>query len=257
MAQDPMQDKTKLTDAEWEAIVKHLKAIPRVYIGSYIKCRHFLDAVLWILRVGGQWRSLPPERGKWSRVFKRFSRWCQHGIWEDLHARFAQDADLQDVSIDSSVIRAQACAAGAKGSNGKAEALGRSRGGFGSKIHTAVDALGLPVRFILTPSQSADVTQAIPLMEGRPAGACLADKAYDSDAFVEWLGDRSIKVVIPPKLNRTHPRHGDWWHYKERPVVECLFGKLKYDCRIATRYEKKAINFMGMLSLAAVLLWSG
>ena len=72
MAQDPMQDKTKLTDAEWEAIVKHLKAIPRVYIGSYIKCRHFLDAVLWILRVGGQWRSLPPERGKWSRVFKRF-----------------------------------------------------------------------------------------------------------------------------------------------------------------------------------------
>ena len=47
----------------------------------------------------------------------------------------------------------------------------------------------------------------------------------------------------------------DLWHYKERHVIECLFGKLKYFRRIAMRYEKKAINFMGMLTLAATLLW--
>ena len=92
-------------------------------------------------------------------------------------------ADMQNVCIDSTVVRAHACAAGATGSNAAAEALGRSRGGFGCKIHALTDALGLPVRFILTGGQAADITQATPLMQDISTGALLADKGYDANGL--------------------------------------------------------------------------
>lgn len=255
MKQAIENDKTRLTDDEWSRIFAELKLTPGIYAGSSIRCRHFVEAVLWVLRVGGQWRSLPPERGNWNSVFKRFARWAELGIWSRLQEGLSKAPDLQDVSIDSSVIRAHACAAGAAESSAEKEALGRSRGGFGCKIHAVVDALGLPIKFILTGGQAADITQAIPLMVGISAQACLADKGYDSDDFLAWLKAHGIAAIIPPKANRKEQRDCDWWHYKERHVVECMFGKLKYFRRIAMRYEKKAINFMGMLALSASLLW--
>ncbi len=135
------------------------------------------------------------------------------------------------------------------------EVLGRSRGGFGCKIQAAVDGLGLPIRFILAGAQAADISQAIPLMTGLTVHACLADKGYDANAFLAWLQAHGIKTVIPPKANRKEQRQCDWWHYKERHLVECMFGKLKYYRRLAMRYEKKALHFMGMLAFAGVLLW--
>lgn len=68
--------------------------------------------------------------------------------------------------------------------------MGRSRGGFSTKIHIAVDALGNPVEFVLTGGQEADVTQAEPLIEAHEADAYILDKAYDSDAVVREAGWR-------------------------------------------------------------------
>jgi len=255
MGREQEVGKTRLTDREWERIFAKLRKIEGIYTGAPSRCRRFVEAVLWVLRVGGQWRALPPERGNWNSAFKRFARWSMLGIWSRLHEWLAEEADLQEVSIDSTIARAHACAAGAAKSCAEDEALGRSRGGFGCKIHAVVDALGLPVKFILTGGQVADITQAIPLMAGSTAQACLADKGYDSDAFLTWLEGRGIKAIIPPKANRKEQRDCDWWLYKERHVVECMFGKLKYFRRIAMRYEKQAVNFMGMLAFAATLLW--
>lgn len=119
----------------------------------------------------------------------------------------------------------------------------------------AVDGLGYPIKFILTGGQASDIKQAIPLLEGIEAEACLADKAYDADVFITYLESRSIKLVIPPKANRKESRGCDFYQNKERHGVECMFGKLKYYRRVATRYEKSTINYMGILSLAAVLVW--
>ena len=113
-----------------------------------------------------------------------------------------------------------------------------------------------PCAWILTGGQAADITQAIPLMKNIGCtGALLADKGYDANALLDWLGQREITAVIPPKANRKEQRSCDWHLYKERHVIECMFGKLKYFRRIATRYEKKASHFMEMLAFAAVLLW--
>jgi transposase len=248
-------NRIELSDDEWNRLLAFLKQLPCIHVGCPEQCKRFVGACLWILRSGAQWRVLPPKYGKWNTIFKRFSRWCANGAWEKLLGYFSQAADLQDVSMDGSVVRAHACAAGAANSTAKDEALGRSKGGFGCKVHAVCDALGLPVRFILTGSQGAECRQAIPLLENLNARAVLADKAYDTNALREWLEARGIKAVIPPKSNRKAHIDCDYCHYKERHAIECLFGKLKHYRRIATRYEKKAINYKGMLSFASVLLW--
>jgi len=226
-------DKSKLSDEEWGKLISSLKKIPGIRIGCEVTCRRFVEAVLWILRAGAQWRLLPDRLGHWNSVFKRFASWSGFGVWEQILDSVSSKADLENVCIDSTVVRAHACAAGAAKSNAAAEALGRSRGGFGCKIHALTDALGLPVRFILTGGQAADITQAIPLMPDIGTSALLADKAYDADALLGWLTQRDVAAVIPPKANRKVQRSCDWHLYKESHVIECMNGQariLSPDC---------------------------
>lgn len=107
----------------------------------------------------------------------------------------------------------------------------------------------------MTPGQTADVTQALALIDNINAETLLADKGYDCDEVVVKAENQGMIAVIPPKSNRKTPRFCDWWLYKERHVVECMFGKLKHYRRIATRYEKTARNYLSMLSFASCLLW--
>ena len=124
-------NRIELSDEEWVRLLPNLKKLPGIHAGLPDTCRLFISASLWILRSGSQWRVLPPAHGKWNSVFKRFSRWCANGAWEKLLGHFSEHADLQDVSMDGSVIRAHACAAEAANSTTEDEALGRSKGGFG------------------------------------------------------------------------------------------------------------------------------
>jgi transposase len=252
-----MPNRVELSEEEWQAFYGLLLLNPRVYVGSLATCRCFLNAVLWILRSGGQWRLLPASLGKWNSVFKRFSRWCKRGVWQGLHEVCRQHADLQHILIDSTIARAHACAAGAAGSNAKAEALGRSKGGFTTKIHAITDALGNPLDFILTAGQASDIGQAEALLQLTPsgAGALLGDKGYDSDAFVEAIQKLGMQAVIPPRCNRVTPRACDWFVYKERHLIECFFGKIKHYRRVFSRYEKLARNYMGFIRFVSALIW--
>jgi len=134
------------------------------------------------------------------------------------------------------------------------EALGRSRGGFSTKIHIIVDALGNPVEFILTEGQGADVTQAGPLIEGHDAEAFIADKAYDCDAVVAAAKRQGAEAVIPSKKNRKVARKYDEHLYKERKKVEWFINLIKQYRRVATRYEKTAHNFLGFVHMAAIMV---
>jgi transposase len=82
------------------------------------------------------------------------------------------------------------------------QALGRSRGGFGTKIHAAVSGLGLPVKLVLTPGQAADVTQAKALIEDVPFAVVIGDRGYDSRAVVEAIEAAGGEAVIPSQKDR-------------------------------------------------------
>lgn len=104
--------KSLLTDEQWQVILKFLRQHPKVSVGRQRNCRSFVEAVLWVLRSGSQWRLLPPEKGQWNSVFKGFSRWSEHGVWAGLFTRVSQDADLQRILIDATIVRTHACDAG-------------------------------------------------------------------------------------------------------------------------------------------------
>jgi transposase len=174
-----------------------------------------------------------------------------------MHQHFIDDPDMENFMIDSTIVRAHSCAAGALKKSGgqKAQALGRSKGGFSTKIHIAVDALGNPLRFILTPGQVHDITQAQALTKGFSFQYGLADKGYDSNAFVQSITDSGATAVIPPRSNRKEPREYDQYRYRERHLVECFINKIKHFRRIFSRFEKLGRSYLGFLGFVASLIW--
>jgi len=156
--------------------------------------------------------------------------------------------------IDGTIIRAHRHAAGAQGGQ-EQQGLGRSCGGFSSKVHAKVDALGMPLGFIITPGQSSDISQAESLVGEEFCDNLLGDKGYDSNTFREFLKVRGITPIIPGKKNRIEKIEYDDYTYKERNVVERFFGRIKEYRRIATRFDKTAVMFKAGLVLASILIW--
>jgi transposase len=145
------------------------------------------------------------------------------------------------------------CGRGKK-SNGE-QALGRSVGGFSTKIHALCDSHGNPLRFILTGGERSDYTQAKALLENFTAQAVLADRGYDADYIIETVQAMGGEAVIPCKKNRKTFRPHDEHLYKERNLVERLFNKLKNFRRVATRYDKLDVTFHSFICLAGIYLW--
>lgn len=114
-----------------------------------------------------------------------------------------------------------------------AQALRRSRGGFSTKFHIAVDALGNPLRLLLTAGQRHDSPQAGALIEGYEPQALIADKGYDSGPLIESVTAKGIKAVIPPNF----------------------IGKIKQYQRVFSRFEKMSKNYLGFLSFVSALVW--
>lgn len=132
------------------------------------------------------------------------------------------------------------------------EALGRSRGGFTTKLHAAVSDTFLPLRFILTAGARHDVTQAPALITGYTCETVIADAAYDSDAFRAEIVDQGSLPVIRPRKNRLEDRPYDKDLYKLRNVIERFFHRLKQYRRVATRYDKYARRYLGFVYFAAI-----
>jgi transposase len=172
--------------------------------------------------------------------------------------------------VDATVVRAHQHAAGAVGGQDE-EALGRSRGGFSTKIHVRAEGGGRPMAFVLSGGERQESRYVEALLatgrvrragRGRPRvlpDQIVGDRSYSYPSVRRALARRGVRALIP---RRRDQRPGDGRHrpfdrllYPERNLVERLIGRLKQSRRVATRYEKRACHFAAMLTLAAVLLW--
>ena len=122
-------------------------------------------------------------------------------------------------------------------------------------MHTAVDALGNPLRLILSAGQIADIDHAADLIAGIPADAIIADKGYDADALIQVIRASAAQAVIPPRSNRKELRQYDTHMYKDRNLIERFFARIKQFRRIATRYDKLARSYMAFLHLVCTFVW--
>lgn len=181
----------------------------------------------------------------------------------------AGEVDWDLWNIDGTVIRASHAAAGArhdavekKVGEPPDHALGKSRGGFGTKIHLIADGRGVPLIAELMPGQQHESTRCEPLVQAllsnRPGVLpkwLAGDKGYTARRIREWLMARKIEPVIArQKAERVPGDENDFDRqtYRRRNVVERCIGWLK-ECRaMATRFEKLAVNFLGTVRLAMI-----
>lgn len=157
--------------------------------------------------------------------------------------------------------------AGPAALGGEGEALGRSRGGFSTKIHLRAEGNGKPITAVLTGGERHEQIALEAVLDqgairrrsrGRPRlrpRRIAGDKSYSSPTARGRIRRRGIGPVIPTKSNEPHDPAFDREAYRERNRVERLINRLKQNRRIATRYEKRGINYAAMLTLGMVLLW--
>src|SRR3954466_16205191 len=136
------------------------------------------------------------------------------------------------------------------------EALGRSRGGYGTKACVIADGRGRAIAFALAPGQAHELPLAPGLLDCLPdvPGWIVGDRGFASDAFRERIWNLGARPAIPPKRTDA-PVACPEWIYANRHLVENLWARLKEWRAVATRYEKTARSFLGVLCLAATADW--
>ena len=258
-----------LTDAAYEKIKSYLpeeKSAGR----PGMDVRLFFDALIFVLREGCTWRSIPPQYGNWNSIYKKFRQWESQGtlkkIYMNLIGLYDETSEgmvlvgkiYYAVSIDSTSNKVHQHAAGARKDAAEADVkqhIGTSRGGPNTKIHALVnDDLEL-VAFEITGGQVHDSQMAIPLLEPTPISFVYfcADKAYGTTEIRNYIKDLNSDMVCPNKSNAKVVYEFDEDQYAERNVVERYFQRLKCYRRIATRYDKLASVYRSFIILGCIL----
>jgi transposase len=246
-------EKEYINEFSWNKIFSFLRTCEGVYCAHEAKCKNFMEAIFWMARTGAQWRECHEKYGKWNSIYSRYNAWSKKDIWNRLLQFCAEDPDLEYIMIDATIVRAHACAAGYGDQD--EQGLGRSRGGFTSKIHAKVDALGNPLAIIITPGQRNEITQANALVKDVYGSNVIADKGYDSNDFRLTLAEQNCASTIPSKSNRIEPFPYDEHIYEERHIIECFFSKIKYFRRIFSRFDKSARNYASFIAFVGVIIW--
>jgi len=277
----------ELSDQQWARLEPHLPH--RTHHGRaghpFNGHRGLVNGILWILHTGAPWRDLPERYGTWETAYYRFNRWRRDGTWvriatallDELDDRGKVDHDLW--CIDGTVIRASRAAAGARRTarspralGGRRDvrlrepsdhALGRSRGGFGTKIHLVCDSRGAVVGIHVTAGQAHESKAFEPAMARRLfhrrggrrrwPRRLAGDKGYSYPRIWRWLSRRRIGRVIPTRKDQPRDPNFDKDEYRKRNIIERVVGWSKECRRLLSRFEKLAINYVAFWIIASLV----
>jgi transposase len=277
----------ELSDTQWAQLAPLLPPErPKKRGHPWQPHRQVLNGILWRLRTGAPWRDVPARYGPWQTCYDRYVRWQQQGLWIQIRQALQAQQDAAGRlhwaagSLDSTIVRAHQPAAGAPGGahGPQREALGRSRGGLTTKIHLLCDAQGRPLGLHLSAGQASDSKHLEPTLDrvrvprggrGRPrqrVGRVLLDKGYSYARCRTALRRRQIAALIPERRDQQarraargrrggRPPYFNAVQYRRRSWVERCINRLKQWRAVATRYEKRASHYLGLVTLAAIMIW--
>ena len=230
-----MGDLFWLSDEAWAAIEPHL---PKNQPGARrVDDRRVISGIVHVLKSGCRWRDCPPVYGPRTTIYNRFNRWSRRHIWQRIFGALVDMGWIDaTVAIDATYVKAHRSAHGGKG--------GRRRRPLVFRVAV--------IR--LTPGNISDIRVADELIEAvGPVRRVIADRGYDANSFRRAL--RSVRTVpiIPGRRSRKCPIRHDERRYRDRWRIEAAFCRLKDFRRVATRYDKLALNFLSAVVLAAII----
>src|SRR5215203_4874119 len=250
-----------LSDAQWAVLEPLIEACRPKGKTPPQDLRRTLSAILWRHQNGAKWRAVPEALGPWWRAAQIFTRWGpgwrlgtppepRSGAWGQTRHGVPgrhQRAGSPEGGRGSSK-------GGSQAERDHREALGRSRGGYGTKACVIADASGRAIAFRIAPGQAHELPHAIPLLDQLPSVPqwVVGDRGYTSHGFREHIWSIGARPAIPPQRHEAPVACPDWI-YANRNRVERLWARLKEWRAVATRYEKTASSFMSVLCLAATL----
>ena len=244
----------ELTQEQYERIAD---AFPKQRGNVVVSNLDALNGILYVLEHGCKWRALPARFGKWHTIYKRMSRWSRTGVLEQVFQRLQAEQliDPETLGLDSTSVKVHPDGCGAPKKKGP-QAIGKSRGGWNTKIHMLAASARTAVEFCLSPGQAHDAPWGRELL--RRVGPTqlrlplVADRAYEGDETRQLALDLGYQPHIPPKANRLQPWDYNRNIYKKRNEVERLFRRIKAYRRVYTRYDKLDIMFLAFITLALI-----
>ena len=200
---------------------------------------------------------MPEKYGKWNSVWRCYDRWCKSGFWTYALDQIGEkEAHLKHILIvDGSHVKAHQDSTRSPLTT-EDQKLGKTKGGWNTKISSCVNSLGLPVSSKIVCGQEFDGKSMFDVLpDNFKHSYILADKAYDTNHIRKTIAERGGIAVIPPKKNRVSKIDYDKEIGKLRRKVENFFGRIKRFRRVATRYDQKPENYFGFVTLASIKDW--
>ena len=242
----------ELTDEHIEMIEPFL---PKVRGKKRANLKKTLNGICHVLRTGCSWRDMPTRHGHHKTAYNMCRRYSRSGVWDRVMVFLVgQNLDPEAAMADATIVKAHRTSMSMAAGVGKERAIGRSRGGPTTKLHTLSDAQGRPFGFHLTGGNVSDYNGFRELIKIMPPVAHLvADRGYDADWIRNELEKMGIQPCICGRRHRKRKIDFDEDLYKTRHRIENAFAKRKDWRHVVLRAHRCPKIFLGVVTFAAIV----